>query len=558
MRYILGLVVALTLSAVANADDWVNTRVNEDTTTELQNEEQIVVNPANPNNLVAVWRDFRLGYRQVGFGYTMDGGVTWSNPGLFVDPHYVWDSDPALTVSADGTFYAMLLGYTGSTYEPNGMLLYRSTDGGQSWEERGFAVNEVPDVFEDKEFIACDRTGSSYHGRIYMVWSRFYNADIYFVSSGNEGSSWTSERLVSDQTGNQFPIPAVGPDGTLYVAWTRFNGAIWFDRSTDGGLTFGNDIYVTDLYTYSTTLNGNVDAPSHPAMDVDISGGPYNGRIYIAYMNRISGSNDYDIFLRYSDNQGATWSADRRINDDPFGNGCDQFHPWLTVDNTGAVSAVWLDRRQDPQNRKWHCYVAQSTDGGMTWTPNQQVSTAPSDPSGIISEPEDISYDAEGEEERSPEPTDFDGLYRPHQEDSRAGTIGEYIGIASWDGYITTIWTDTRHGHQDAYGGAQELQAIEEGPHSIVRPHLRLAPNPTQGPVAVQYDVPADGPVSLEVFDVGGRMVRTLIDRKLRSGTGEFIWDGTDQAGRPVNPGSYWFRLRAQGIEESGSIRLQR
>jgi hypothetical protein len=46
--------------------DSLNIKINNDFTTQVQNEEQIALNLKNPNNYVAVWRDFRLGYRQIG------------------------------------------------------------------------------------------------------------------------------------------------------------------------------------------------------------------------------------------------------------------------------------------------------------------------------------------------------------------------------------------------------------------------------------------------------------------------------------------------------------
>jgi hypothetical protein len=596
----------LWLAMAARAEDWVNTRLNEDTTTELQNEQQIVVNPTNPENLVAVWRDFRLGYRQVGYGYSFDGGLTWTNPGLFVDPHYPRDSDPALTVNAEGDYFAMLLAYTGSTNEPDGMLLYRSTDGGQSWEDRGFAVNATPGVFEDKEFVACDRTASPRHGRLYVVWDRFSETNIYCVASGNEGDSWTSPRRVSDDAGNQFPTPAVGPDGTLYVAWTYFfDPSIRIDHSTDGGLTFGSDLVVTPVDDPQPTLLGGISAPAHPAMDIDVTGDLFNGRIYIAYIDRV-GSSDFDIYVRHSDDGGASWSSRTRINDDTFDNGRDQFHPWLTVDNSGTVTAVWLDRRQDPGNLDWYCYISQSTDGGKTWTPNQQVSTAPSSPSqtaregllaedtdeleamepGALTDPNheawassDPLYDAgapgaaeAAERGNRPEgaegvdgarPTERIGDNPPvallsNQDVAVAGVIGEYIGVASWDGYVTTVWTDTRNGNQDTYGGARETAVAIGEPETAPAPAalLRAAPNPAAGPVELSYRVPADGWVKLEVFDVRGRQIRTLVDRNLRNGEHRFVWDGTNQVGDRVSPGSYWVRLSAPQARQSVAVRV--
>jgi len=535
--------LSLGSATVTLAQDWLNVRINEDTTTELQNESQVVVNPTDPSNLVAVWRDFRLGYRQVGYGYTNDRGLTWTNPGLFVDPHYARDSDPALTVNAEGTFFAILLAYTGVTSQPNGMLMYRSVDGGQTWEDRGFAIDGVPGVFEDKEFIACDRTSSPYHGRIYMAWDRFYETNIYCVLTDDEGDNWTSERLVSDAAGNQFPTPAVGHDGTLYVAWTHFgSSSIKIDRAFDGE-TFGTDRTVTSVYDPAPTTNGNISTPAHPAMDIDISGGQYNGRIYIAYLSR-EGSSDYDIFIRYSDDQAETWSASQRINDDAFNNGRDQFHPWLTVDNLGFVSVIWLDRRHDPNNRNWHCFVSQSLDGGLTWSANQQVSTEESDPADAAPTP----FTRTERGQRTP---------TIDEDDTRAGLIGEYIGIASWDGHITPVWTDTRNGHQDTYGGARTATAVGDDEQGLVI-MLRASPNPSHGQLTIGYSVPEDDWITLEVYDVAGRYVRTLVDRNVYSGTHEFTWNGTDQTGRRVAAGTYLLRLRTATAAATRTVTLWR
>jgi len=539
------VMVGLLLSGLVLAQGWENIRINDDQTQELQNEQQVVVNPTNPLNLVAVWRDFRLGYRQVGYGFTNDGGFTWTNPGLFVDPHYQRDSDPALTVNAEGDFFAMLLAYTGDTGLPNGMLMYRSTDGGQTWEDRGFAIDGVPGVFEDKEFIACDRTGSPFHGRIYMAWTRFYTTDILCVSSGDEGDTWTSERLVSDNSGTQFPTPAVGPDGTLYVAWTDFNDdALKIDRSFDGGLTFGNDIMVNFVANPSAYLNGDISSPAHPAMDIDISGSNYNGRIYIAYLSIANGSSDYDIFIQSSDFQGVIWSAPIRVNDDDFNNGRDQFHPWLTVDNNGAITVIWLDRRHDPSNLRWHCYLSQSFDGGLTWSANQQVSTVESDPNDA--------------KKQAPDPgKGITSVPVMDEADTRAGLIGEYIGIACWDGHATPVWTDTRNGHQDTYGGWMGATAVEDD-EPLATTMLRIFPNPALGPTTLHFAVPVDGWVSLKLFDVAGRLVRTLVDRKLRRGSHQFVWNGTDQTGGRVASGAYLVRFEASGAQETRTIILRR
>ena len=97
---LLAACLALAAISAARAEDYPQIRLNTDTTTELQNEQQICVNPTDPNNVVACRRDFRLGYRQVGVGYSFDGGYNWTD--YLIGGDLPWDSDPVLIVDDDG------------------------------------------------------------------------------------------------------------------------------------------------------------------------------------------------------------------------------------------------------------------------------------------------------------------------------------------------------------------------------------------------------------------------------------------------------------------------
>ncbi|MBD3336589.1 MAG: hypothetical protein GF355_13840, partial [Candidatus Eisenbacteria bacterium] len=123
------LLLSFILIMPASAQEWTNIRLNEDQTTELQNEEQIAINPTNPDNMVAVWRDFRLGYRRVAWAFTFDGGQTWTDGGLFEEPTYPRHSDPGVTADAEGNFYVIILSYI-DTNQENGFYVYESADGG--------------------------------------------------------------------------------------------------------------------------------------------------------------------------------------------------------------------------------------------------------------------------------------------------------------------------------------------------------------------------------------------------------------------------------------------
>jgi len=499
--------VLAALELEASGREWENWRINTDGTGQVQNEQQVVLNPADSDNLVAVWRDFRLGHREVGVGYSFDRGHTWTDFLLSGPPQYPRHSDPGLTVDRFGNFYAVILSYV-DTSSPNGLFVLKSTNGGQSWGQPVTVIDGEPGVFEDKELIACDRTGGAYDGNLYVAWARFYSTQIYCSRSTDGGNSFGTDRLVSDNGGVQWPVPVVGPDGVLYIAWVHHSPAsIRLDRSFDGGITFGNDITVTSTYAGSDYLNGGILSYSYPAMDCDITGGPHHGRLYVAYMDSNSGS--YDMFLRWSDDQGQSWSPRLRLNDDAIGNGRDQFHPWLSVGVDGSVHVVFYDRRDDPSNYWMNLYYTYSEDGGLSFAPNERVTTVSSDPNA----------------------------------GTRAGLIGEYIGLAAHSASRAhPVWTDMRGGDQDTYtaviGGLTGIADLPLGASG-----LRVeaaAPNPFRTATSVRYTAAA-GPVDAEVFDVSGHRVRRL--RASEGADGAIAWDGRGDDGRRLGSGLYLLRV---------------
>ncbi len=73
----------------------------------------------------------------------------------------------------------------------------------------------------------------------------------------------------------------------------------------------------------------------------------------------------------------------------------------------------------------------------------------------------------------------------------------------------------------------------------------RNHPNPLTPATSICYDMPRDGRVVLEVIDVGGRVVRTLVDEAKPAGRHSAAWNGSDAAGAEVGQGVYFVRMRA-------------
>lgn len=83
-------------------------------------------------------------------------------------------------------------------------------------------------------------------------------------------------------------------------------------------------------------------------------------------------------------------------------------------------------------------------------------------------------------------------------------------------------------------------------------------PNPFNPRTTIRYDLPRAGAVRLAVFDLAGRLVRTLVNESRPQGSHEAVWDGRDVAGREVSSGVYVARLEFGGRVDTVRMELVR
>ena len=384
------------------------TNINISNESAPQNEPSVKISRKDPNRVVAAWRDFRTGVnpplRRIGYSYSTDGGETWSVSELTpqIIPGAPLSSDPVVAVDTSGNFYIITVSLNESS--GNGELwVFKSTD-------HGVTFNQVYEMasgpwFEDKEWAASDLNPSSpFANTLYCSWTRFsFGTDILLIRSTDEGITWNIPVQVSDQGGVQGSFPAVGPNGELYVVWLGSGGSgqILFDKSTDGGTTFGTDKVVS-----------NSPNAWFPHLAVDLSGGSNNGFIYAVWNDERNG--DDDVFVSYSSNEGDTWSSAMRVNNDPIGNGKLQYWPSIAISELGEIAILYYDTRNTPNNNIIEAYIARSTDGGLNFT-NELLSSAPS-PTNIPNG--DVRF-------------------------------GDYINIDFYGGKAVPVWTDERAGGVD-------------------------------------------------------------------------------------------------------------
>jgi hypothetical protein len=110
-------------------------------------------------------------------------------------------------------------------------------------------------------------------------------------------------------------------------------------------------------------------------------------------------------------------------------------------------------------------------------------------------------------------------------------------------------------GNESAPSGSGTPTGIADIP---LRPALHQnTPNPFNPITTIHYDIPAGGAhVLIQVFDVGGRLVRTLADGFLPAGNRTVSWNGRDNIGDPVSSGVYFYRLTAGSYKETRKMVL--
>ena len=343
------------------------------------NECTISVDPTNANKMTIGWRQFNdvtSNFRQGGWGYTTDAGITWTFPGVL--QNNVFRSDPVTQSNETGTFFYLSLQSTWPNQTFYCDDLWRSTNGGQTWTEQS------PDrsAGGDKEWLTIDKTNGPGHGFQYQIYdaANCANTNAAFQRSTNGGVTWQSSVTLPnspiygtvdvDTNGNVFVGGWTG--GTGFRCLRSSNAQIAgqtpsFDRNT--AVNLGGGL----LYPGAVNPEG---LAGQVFLAVDRSGGATNNNIYMLCSVLPAGRTTTDVMFVRSTDGGLTFSAPHRINDDGLTNKWHWFGTFSVAPN-GRLDAVWNDSRNSvANNTDSQLFYSWSTDAGVTWAPNVAVSNS--------------------------------------------------------------------------------------------------------------------------------------------------------------------------------------
>ncbi len=446
--------------------------------------------------------------------YSVDGGHNWVKDEM-TSSYGVW-GDPCLIVDTAGRYYFFHLSNPSSGSWIDRIVCQRKDFIGGTWND-GTYMGLNGTKAQDKEWAIVDRTNNN----IYVTWTQFDDygssdtndkSNIHFSRSVDAGMIWSEAKRINEVSGDcidsdntvEGAVPAVGPNGEIYVSWAGPVGLV-FDYSLDGGETWlDHDIFVIDIpggWNYS--IPGIFRANGFPVTVCDLSGGDYHGTIYINWSDQRNGLEDTDVWLVKSTDGGNTWSEAARVNDDPPGK--QQFFTWMTVDQTnGYLYFVFYDRRNyDDSNTD--VYMAVSRDGGETFI-NFKVSESPFLPWSSI-------------------------------------FFGDYTNITAHDNVIRPIWARLEDGDLSIWTAI--VDPFHVGIEDELVPNLMSLeqnyPNPFRESTHIAFKLKQQVEVSLKVYDLFGREAAVLIDRKQRA-AGKYV-ESFNPEQYNLSPGVYYFSL---------------
>jgi hypothetical protein len=376
-------------------------------------ETSVAINPGNPRNVAAAYQD------TAHVAYTFDAGETWTTAQDTGSPDYRISGDVSITYNSKGDAFLCYIAFDnlGTTNywahgaTRNGIFVRRSLDGGRTWEKNEYIVAQQPSTpgipFEDKPYVVADNTSSRYAGTLYVGWTRWTLVDSQMLlsRSTDDGKTWSAPIEIDSHPGlprddngaNEGFTGVVGPDGTLYAAWSDGRHIV-LTRSHDGGRSFEKTRDIINTAPIMFDVQGTERSNGFPVIDMDRK----SGRLYVAWSDYRNGG--VDVFSSTSTDRGHTWSPAVRVNSDPLHNGADHFFQWMAVDQaTGAANVIFYDRRGDPRDRKAIVALARSTDSGGSFQ-NYAWTETPFDPGGIF--------------------------------------MGDYTGIAALGGRVYGVWTE--------------------------------------------------------------------------------------------------------------------
>jgi hypothetical protein len=443
----------------------VGPNVNINRQSGYQGEEAIAIDPTNPNRMFA-WANDLANANDNSAAYSTNGGARWTARFTGADGWPALGGDPTCSFDGFGNLYGA------SFNAPFSSILVRaSTNAGQTFSVSLLTISssslDQPTIKAGPGTVAGQQS----------VWV-MYLTNPGMVARGapvtgfNSFGAFGSELTIPGSNSGNFGDVAIGTNGKVAVAYQTPSSGV--GPSTikvainSSGSTAGSFALAAGIVT--TQVGGFRLIPAQPSRSVDAelglaydnSSGAHRGRLHLVYTDAPNTtSNDLNIFTRFSDNDGTTWSSAKRVNTDAGANS--QFFPKIALDPTsGNIAVVWYDCRNSAANNRVELWGTVSLDGGVTFLPEVKISAGSTSGVGM----------------------------------GGGNELGDYIGLDFYGGIFHPCWADDSNSTGDNPDGTANLDYYTAA--------VTLVPAPPTPPVLKAQSPATNGIFTFKVSSTPG------------------------------------------------------
>jgi hypothetical protein len=420
----------------------------------------------------------------------------------------------------------------------------RSTDAGASWG----ADTRLTNNSAISEFPSITVSGSNLH----VVWVDYRdgNDEIYYKRSTDGGVSWGADTRLTNNSANSRILSVSVFGQVVHVVWCDGrdgNFEIYYKRSTDGGVSWGADTRLTnnsaDSYNPSVSVSGQV--------------------VHVVWYDERDGN--WEIYYKRSTDAGVSWGADTRLTN----NSANSYYPSVSVSGQ-VVHVLWSDNRDG----NYEIYYRRSKDGGESWETDTRLTNNSANsyyPSVSVS----------GQVVHVVWHDNRDGNYEIYYKRSTDGGVNwgadtrltnnsansYYPSVSVSGSAVHVVWNDYRDGNYEIY----YKRDTTGNPVGIININSEIPkefslgqnyPNPFNPTTKIKFEIrPPLTPllskegtgVVLQIYDVLGCEVATLVNEELKPGSYEVDFDGSN-----YTSGVYYYTLQTQQFKQSKRMVLLR
>ncbi|MCK4427876.1 MAG: T9SS type A sorting domain-containing protein [candidate division Zixibacteria bacterium] len=487
---------------------------------------------------------------------SMAEGQMWGNDVLVHQANHIYgfgmdqgDEDTLVLVVSDSS----------TTNLRDTLYIYRSTDNGQTWNKVITGISGSDDYRLGKADIVAAKGDSNFVFMFYIyhntLWCDRHTYNL-FVRDFAKGIPAAYENLVDFSV-----CQDIFPGYWLYVVYQTDQDSVIFKRSRDYGVTWKDRKNLTE------------DTPITSQPSVAWSQGPY---LVVA-----GKTDDDNIYVIRNTNYGN--SANWQDGQYPWtGSNCE--HPTVAgshaLPDSETVFWVFFERLVTTPTDHYILNYHYSTDAGYTWNPLWALTDTSSGsrryPSLHVLKENGASDITLAYRYEGTSPRQVRYVYKENAQDNPRFGTAPYTGVNNYDPVAlphqkaytikdtansiisAVLYVDLNEG---LYFDASSFTGVDDetGDEAIRGFSLRQNyPNPFNPTTNIEFVLSKSGQVKLEIFNILGEKIRTLVDQRLKAGHKLVDWDGKDGSGEEVASGVYFYRLQTENFTQTKKMVLIR